>query len=108
MEADWLKLALDLSTTIGLIVLGIYTWYSNRHKALKTDIEKVDERVDGLSDRMLEAESAIKHMPNHDTLSRIHERINGMGETLSHVEGQTESMNRTLQLIQRHLMDKEK
>lgn len=106
MDADWTRLGFNITQTVITAAIGIYVWLSNRHRAMKQDIDHVDERVDALKDRLVRVESAVEHMPDHQSLGRVHNRIDQVGQGLKGVEAEIKSMNHTVQLIQQHLMGK--
>jgi hypothetical protein len=107
MTADETRLLLDIIQLIATVIIAIYVWQSNKHKATTQAIDRLDLRVDTISDRVLQAESAINHMPDHQALGRVHRRIDEVGQGLSRIEGETKAMHHTLQLMQQHLMDKD-
>jgi CII-binding regulator of phage lambda lysogenization HflD len=117
MNLDEIRNGLQIVQMLATAVIAVYVWFTNRDKANKQAIEQLrtdfqqqnagqQEEIKKLQERVLQAESDIKHLPNHDALAQLHERINEVGHELSGLMGEFKSMNHTLQLIHQHLMDR--
>jgi hypothetical protein len=63
--------------------------------------EKVTESIDK---RLLRVEEGIKHMPKHEDLTRLHQRMDEINSQLQKIGGMVNGSNHTLQLIQQHLL----
>lgn len=116
LSTDIIRTVVEVVQFIMTLVIGVYVWLTNRHKANKDAIDTVDAvnkasikevgaRVDALSDRVLELETSVAHMPDHQALGDLHKKINEVSNSVSKIEGQMSQMNVTLTLIQRALMD---
>jgi len=123
----WLK-ALHL---IGLVALGIYTWWVNREKvtakrfrALEDDVRKRAteqavaeierrriERCEAHMARVAEAERAISklgtevtHMPSRSELGRMTDTLTQISRKLGNLEGRLDGINRVAGLMNEFLI----
>lgn len=75
-------------------------------KALRSDHEILHDKVtEGIDKRLLRVEEGIKHMPKHEDLSRIHQRMDELNSLVQKIDGTSSSTNRTVGLIQQHLLN---
>lgn len=80
--------------------------HSGDIKELRSDHEILHERVTEVIDkRLLRVEEGIKHMPKHEDLSRIHQRMDELNSLVQQIHGTSYSTNRTVGLIQQHLLN---
>lgn len=93
---------------ISALLLGnlLYTWVVNRTRVNKAAIDRVDGRVAGLETRLTQMESDVRHLPDHDDMGHIHEKINGVDLAMRRIEGELAALNRTMSLINEHLLNK--
>lgn len=109
------RVAMDITQLIMMAVIGIYSWFVNRTKATKNAIEQVREEnsksIRELQNGMHELagkidlqEKEISHLPSHDHLSELHEKVNTVNSTLNNVTGEMKGINRNLSLILESLM----
>ena len=90
-----------------LVFVAVYTWLVNRTKANREAITTVNEKVDGLHSRVTVIEHELEHVPGDQAVSRIHTRIDQVGQGVSHMEGEIKQINQTLHLIQQYLLEKD-
>lgn len=95
----------DVVITLMLGVNVIYTWVVNRSKANASAIKSVDNRVSKLDSRVGRLESDIHHLPSHDDLGAIHEKVNDVAKGMEGLRGELSAINRTLGLINEHLLN---
>ena len=119
MSHDEVRLVLDLVQVIGLGIVSLYTWWTNRQRATKeaiaaveekhdTDNKAIEARIQAHNDRLLSMEQQIAHLPDNDKLGEVHYRIDQVGQGVKGLEGQMKQMNHTLQLIQGYLLENRK
>ncbi len=95
----------------------VYVWHSNRQRATKEAIDRVEQKHDAdvkrveiqaqeYSDRILQMEQQIMHLPNNDKLGQVHYRIDQLGQGVKGMEGELKQINHTLHLIQSFLLEK--
>lgn len=82
----------------------VYTWAANRHKASAAAIERVDSRVSDLHQRVNTLEADVRHMPTHDDMGNLHEKINDVANGVGMLRGELGAINRTLGMINEHLI----
>lgn len=111
MDLDYKALSFGLQAlnTFGLIVVGVYSWISNRHKANASSIEAVKDQVledmTKIESRFARVESEIRHLPTHNDMGAVYERVNEVAETLSALQGQLQQMNSGVQMIHQYLLN---
>lgn len=100
----------NLAQTLFMAGVTIYVWWTNRSRATKSAIEEVDSKVtvikrdldvrlNKLDQRLSLTEQTIKHLPDHEDLGAIHEKVNEVARTMSEMSGELRGMNRTLTLM---------
>ncbi|MDH5785341.1 MAG: DUF2730 family protein [Chromatiales bacterium] len=107
MDLDYgqFRIWFDLVQTFVMVALAIYTWIVNRTKVNKAAIDRVDNRVIRLQERVTLLENDVRHLPNHDDLGDIHEKVNTIASGMGKIEGELTALNRTLGLINDHLLN---
>ncbi|MDH5185206.1 MAG: DUF2730 family protein [Gammaproteobacteria bacterium] len=95
----------DIVQLVATLLIGIYVWQTNKHKANHKAIKDVDEKVIDHQERILVIENEMTHVPGDKEISRIHNRIDQVGQGVKHIEGTVQQMNTTLTLIQQSLME---
>lgn len=109
------RVAMDITQLIMMAVIGIYSWFVNRTKATKNAIEQVREEnsnsihdlqkaMHDLSGKIALLDKEISHLPGHDHLSELHEKVNAVNSALENVTGEMKSINRNLSLILESLL----
>lgn len=90
----WFSIA---NATVTLLVT-VYVWQATRYRATKKDI-------DDMEDRLIRIEKDIEHAPNRSDIERLNDRISQVGNSVNGVQGELKQVNRTLQLINDHLLN---
>tara|TARA_R110001583_G_scaffold9243_2_gene43920 strand:- start:793 stop:1137 length:345 start_codon:yes stop_codon:yes gene_type:complete len=103
---DATRLGFDLAQTLFMAGVAIYVWWTNRTRATKESIKEVDERASALERRVDGIEKDLSHLPGHDELAVLHEKVNGVANTMSQVQGELRGINTTLNLINEFLINK--
>lgn len=116
----------DVLQTCFLAAITIYIWWVNRDRVtqsritqLKDDTAKtvggIRQEIGELATRLTRVEADCCHMPGHDDLGKIYERINGVSaevadvsSEISEVSGEMKAMRRSLDLITQHLMEEKR
>ncbi len=101
METDYNALAFwwHVLLTFCTMMVGIYAWLKARQTATQDSINQVDTRV-------VRLEARADHSPSKSDMDDLHHRITDQGEVMRRLEGELHQMNRTLQLINEHLLNK--
>jgi len=69
-----------------------------------TQFSGIDNQLRDHRDRIARLETAVKAGPTHSDLAGLHERITGLGKSVSTLTGEFQGANRTLQLIHSFLL----
>jgi len=95
---------------ITLLVGGnfLYTWVANRSDRNNQDIQGIKRHVDGLDKEVIQLKADIAHLPNHQDMGEIHEKINDVAGDLSHMRGKIEGIDHSLKMLNEYLLNKEK
>jgi hypothetical protein len=105
LDYSHMRFWFDLVQTCFVIGLAIYTWIVNRTKANKDAIDLVDGRVTQIQERVTLLENDVRHLPDHDDLGAIHDKVNVVANSMSSIQGELHAINRTLTLINDHLLN---
>lgn len=99
---------LDVVEAFVIAALFVHTWIINRTKANRAAIDRVDVRVSELTERVTLLERDVRHLPDHDDLAELHEKVNVIASSLGKIEGELSALVRNLSLIHQHLLDEVK
>ena len=83
----------------------LYAWRISRDRAQRAELDALDAEIGSVRERVQSLEADLRHLPSHDDLSGIHEKINGVARGLEGMRGELVQMNRTLGLINEHLLN---
>jgi outer membrane murein-binding lipoprotein Lpp len=105
---DWgaMKFFLDLLLAVGVVAVGVYTWWVTRGQATKAAIDAVGERVDHVEHRVARVEQDVKHLPTHDDVMDLSAKISNLHGDLRELRGSMKGVERSVQLINEHLINK--
>lgn len=109
----------DAFQAVWTIGVTIYVWFSNRQRATKEaiarveqkhdiDLKRTEERLQEYRDRILQLEQQVMHLPDDNKIGQVHYRIDQLGQGVKSMEGEMKQMNHTLQLIQGYLLENKK
>lgn len=97
------KLAFDVIQTAFGVGITIYVWILNKHKVNASKIsaleDKIAEQMTRAQTRLTEIETTLEHLPNRDSIGKIHKRLDDQGSTLHTMRGQLAGINDTTRLI---------
>ena len=93
-----MKFGLDLVSTIGCILLFIWTMIQRRQKDNSKDIGQLVQRHQDLDKRVQKLENSQALLATHEDVSRIKSELSRLRE-------KTESMNHILSLLHDHLLN---
>ena len=94
----WLAVAVALEG----IVVGVYTWVSNRDKAQAEDIKEVKGDLQKLETRVTRLEAGSI---SHEDLSKVYDRINDVGNAVSGLDEAITGLRESVGLIHQHLLN---
>lgn len=95
----------EVAMTLGMIFNIAYQYVTSKSKANRSAIDRVDNRVSELTDRVRTLEGDVRHLPDHDDLGAIHEKVNLVANGMEAIRGELAAVNRTMQLINEHLLN---
>jgi len=104
------KFWLDVAQWVFMAIGVLYVWTSNKHKATREQIEKMDERAVALKLRLTALETDLKHIPSsqsfnnlalqfeglHGDFKKIGAELQGVRDLQSIMRSQTEMMDQFL------------
>lgn len=105
LNYDALRFWFDFIQLVAVVALAVYTYLVNRTKANNDAIKALDQQLTQVDKDLREVETVVKHMPTHGDLGQIHEKVNAIGSTTNEIKGELGGINRTLSLINEHLLN---
>lgn len=89
--------------------VGFYVYLSNRHRVTNSRIRELerdmDQRLDDHHQRLARVEEHVKHLPTHADIGAVHERLNAIHGELRSLAGVVSALNRSLHLVNEHLLN---
>jgi len=122
LTPDWGKFWLEALTLLGVMGNMLYTFITNRSKAntkaikelrghIDVRTESISERVDTIELDVRELRTDLRHLPDEDDIKRLHQRIDGVAQGMTRLEGSHDAhmraINKNLDLINTHLLSRE-
>lgn len=100
-DVNWtaLQFGLSLVQLVGLVMVGVYTWWVNRGKAAKAAIESLERRVSRLEDD-------LRHQPSRGEVQGLSDRISELHSDLQELLGSFRGVQRAVDLMHQHLLDR--
>lgn len=105
LDYDAARFWWEVGMTLGLLVNVAYQYVLAKGKANKEAIDAIAETVDDIDTRVTTLESEVRHLPDHEDLSEIHEKVNAIANGMGVIQGELAALNRTLGLINDHLLN---
>lgn len=99
-----LRFALDLLMLVGVVMVGVYSWWVARNQATKSAIDLVGERVGSVEDRMTRVERDIRSLPTPSDLYELNQRIATVHGDLREIKGALQGLSRAVDLMNEHLI----
>lgn len=123
IDYEFWKFWIAVANFVGTVVLAAYIFLTSRSRVNTTRIDKLEEHTDGRIDkleqhvhqnisdhdkRLERVEERNKHQPTHEDFKSVHEKINGVSDNVSDINGRLTGMDKNLTLIQEFLMNEGK
>ena len=116
MDYGLWKFWFDVGQTVFMLLMGVFAWQANKHRATKAAIDRVeqrvseairalDNRIDEHRDRLTTVERELTHVPGANDIGEIHYRVDQIGQGVKSLEGEMKQINNTMQLIQQYLLE---
>lgn len=99
---------IDAIQTIGLFVLGIYSVAIRKAMTGLKEVQVIDTAVQGVDKRLTAIEHTTRHAPTHADLAAIYSRINLLAERQSEMVGSLSGIQRGLDRVEEHLLNRDK
>lgn len=108
-EVDYngLRFVLDLLQLLGLIGIGIYSWFVNRTKVNRHAIEQIERAAAEHARRLDVLDNRMNHAPTHQDLGQVYDRLNGVAETMSQLNGQLSALGHQLSMVNEYLLNRD-
>ena len=101
----WLQLAQALVT----VLVFLYVWLTNRQKAntaaIETMRDEIGEELNEFQDRLIRVEKDIEHLPTHEDMAKLHERVNETKEVVDTMAGQLTQIDYTMKMVNKYLLE---
>lgn len=117
MDIDYnaLQFWLSLANTVGLVAIGIYTWWANRNKATaeaiaaaraaaESQIAALTQRLSGNEVRLLNVEHEVRDRLRSEDLHDLYNRINEINREMGEFSANLRAANEQLRLHQEFLL----
>lgn len=105
MNYQGLGFWLDFSGLCAAGIVGVYSWITRRDGARQKDMTVMCKAMEAIGNRVTHLETG---MIGHHDLAAVHKRINEVSAQVSHISGQLTAVSSSLNMIQDHLLNKEK
>lgn len=96
---EWMKLAVMALGLVFNVAAYLYMRASNRDKATKEQIEKLEEDIADQTDRITKLETYSGSAPRHSDLSKMYDSLNTLSATVHQLVGENRGQSDTLKLI---------
>ncbi len=84
------------------VVIGIYSWITNKDKAQAKDIKEIKGEIQGVENRVTKLEAGSI---SHADLSKVYQKINDVGNDVSELNGSIKGLKESVGLIHQHLLN---
>lgn len=99
MSAEYIRTFLEIL----IAIVTVINWMSNRQRvtadAMTAMEKRLDEQLDGHSDRLARIEADMNNTPNHADLGEIYREMRKISETISEVNAGLSSNASTLKML---------
>lgn len=99
-----LQLAFDVLQCLITAAIGVYVWISNKSRVTHARITKLEKDVDGRLDdhnvRLANIEAHMKHLPGHDDIDDLREKVSSLNGTVERLRGDVHGVRDALRPLQ--------
>lgn len=105
------KFWVDFAQFVVTILVGVYVWASNRHRATREQIEDVreshDKRLQTHSERITSMEEHLRHMPDGQTIKELTSQLSALHGDFRELNARFEGFKDVADIMRRQveLMD---
>lgn len=115
-DAEKWRLGFELFLFFWNLAIGVFLWFSNADKVTHTRIDTMEDdmlaRVGDLGVRINRIEVELQHVPTHNDIGKVYERLAGVESVLrdlssasAEVRGEFKAMRGALDRIQSYMME---
>lgn len=79
-----IKTIILLGNTVVVVAIAFIQWIDRRAGAPMKIIKEIEKRLDAKAERLARLELQMKDFPKQSEVIRIHERIDGLNNTVNH------------------------
>lgn len=111
MDTDYKALSFWLQVGQAVItgLVFVYVWITNRQKAntaaIETMRDEIGNELNEIDDRLIRVEKDIEHLPTHEDMAKLHERVNEANENIKHISGQLTQIDYTMKMVNKYLLE---
>jgi mevalonate kinase len=98
------RFMLDIVILLGMIGIGIYTWWSNRTRASQVEFGQAHKRMDKILAQVNRLELEAKHVPTRAEFTDLNERLGELHADLREMIGGQETLKRLVDIMNQHLL----
>jgi len=117
MDGESLRVYATIAQWAFNVIVAIWMWWSRKHKAAADKIDGFDKKLDGvkkdLCDRIdkndtdhIRIRGEIKSLPTVHQFETLSESMRKLSENLNKTSGRLEGINRAVDLINEHLLNR--
>jgi hypothetical protein len=108
MNIDWgaARFFLDVIVLVGVVAIGIYTWWVQRGQATKEAISQIDERVVVVEASVKQFERELRHIPTQSDIVALSENIANVHGDLREIKGALGGLSRAVDLMNEYLISR--
>ncbi len=97
------KFAFDVIQTLVTLGIAFYVWILSKYKVNADKIAQLEDNhnneINDIRNQLTRLDTAIKHMPNKDSMYNLHNRLNKQSEQLNRMEGEMKGMTDNTSMI---------
>ncbi|MBN2060715.1 MAG: DUF2730 family protein [Deltaproteobacteria bacterium] len=88
------------------IIVALYLWINRKHQATMKRIESASDQVSKNEKDIIRLKAELKNLPSQAQFSDLSKEIRSLTKELSETKGRLQGINRAVDLINEHLINK--
>jgi hypothetical protein len=100
-HVEWIRLSWDVLWSLGTAAAIALAWWTKRTTAQRKEMDEVRRRIE-----LLQAER--KHQISHGDLGKIYGALDALGRELAEMKGASQATQRTVEQMNRYLIEVDK
>jgi len=98
------KFWLDVAQLLGIVAVGLYSWWSNRSKATQKRFNRHDSRLGSVEVELDHIKQAVEQRGPCQLHGQFDKRLRLIEGGVEKIDGRMQGVGNSLDLIQQHLM----